>query len=137
MNTNPIYLVDDDPDDKAILMDVLKDLGIRNEFRIFPSGEELLEELRANPIVPFLIISDVNLPRMNGFDLRKKILAEASILDKTIPFIFWSTTASESQVKEAYGLSAHGFFLKGVKYSDVKNSIEKIIDYWSMSLAPH
>lgn len=136
MNTNPIYLVDDDADDKAILEEVLDELGAKNEVRYFSTGQELLKELRTNSVVPFLIISDINLPGMSGFELRKKILKEASISDKTIPFIFWSTTASESQVKEAYDLSAHGFFLKGTNFTDMKDSMEKIIEYWSSSLAP-
>lgn len=136
MNTNPIYLVDDDADDKAILEEVLGELGAKNEVRYFSTGQELLKELRTNSVVPFLIISDINLPGMSGFELRKKILKEASISDKTIPFIFWSTTASESQVKEAYDLSAHGFFLKGTNFTDMKDSMEKIIEYWSSSLAP-
>jgi CheY-like chemotaxis protein len=136
MNNNPIYLVDDDADDEAIIVEVLREIGVTNDVVLFTTGEKLLRELRTNPVVPFLIISDINLPGMNGFDLRRKILRESSIIDKTIPFIFWTTSASENQVKEAYDLSAHGFFLKGTNFTDIKHSMEKIIEYWSSSLAP-
>ena len=96
----------------------------------FRSGDDSRE-------APFLIISDINLPRMNGFELREKILKEASMSDKTIPFIFWSTTASEAQVKQAYELSAHGFFIKGRTFRELKEELGEIVRYWTMSLAPH
>ena len=95
-----------------------------------------MNELNNNSTVPFVIISDVNLPRMSGFELREKVLNESSIRDKSIPFIFWSTSASEAQVKRAYDLSAHGFFLKGRTYNELKNKIQEMVKYWSDSLTP-
>jgi DNA-binding NarL/FixJ family response regulator len=61
---------------------------------------------------------------------------ESSMTDKSVPFIFWSTSASEAQIKRAYDLSAHGFFLKGRDYSDLKEKIREMVAYWSDSLAP-
>jgi CheY-like chemotaxis protein len=137
MNENPIYIVDDDQDDEEIIRDAINDLGLKNELQFFHTGEELMNQLRTRKIVPFIIISDINLPKMDGFELREKILADPSITDKTIPFIFWSTTASETQIKKAYDLSAHGFFLKGRSYKDLMEGINEIIRYWSRSLSPH
>ena len=136
MNNNPIYIVDDDNDDEMILLEVMKDLKLNNKLEFFHSAEELLTVLKKNPVIPFIIISDINLPRMDGFELRSKILETTAISDKTIPFIFWSTTASETQVKKAYELSAHGFFIKGRNYNEIKEGFSEIIHYWSRSLAP-
>ena len=136
MKTNPIYIVDDDKDDEDLIREAFNELGIKNELRFFSSGEGVLNELNNNSTVPFVIISDVNLPRMSGFELREKVLNESSIRDKSIPFIFWSTSASEAQVKRAYDLSAHGFFLKGRTYNELKNRIQEMVKYWSDSLTP-
>ena len=136
MNENPIYIVDDDQDDEEIIRDAINDLGLKNKLQFFHTGEELMNQLRTHKIVPFIIISDINLPKMDGFELREKILGDPSITDKTIPFIFWSTTASETQIKKAYDLSAHGFFLKGRSYKDLREGINEIIRYWSRSLSP-
>lgn len=136
MKTNPIYIVDDDKDDEDLIREAFNELGIKNELRFFSSGEGVLNELNNNSTVPFVIISDVNLPRMSGFELREKVLNESSIRDKSIPFIFWSTSASEAQVKRAYDLSAHGFFLKGRTYNELKNKIQEMVKYWSDSLTP-
>ena len=136
MNTNPIYIVDDDQDEEDIIGDVIKELGLKNELKFFHAGEALLNELKSSNVIPFIIISDINLPKMDGFELRQKILETAELSDKTIPFIFWSTTASEAQIKKAYQLSAHGFFLKGRSIMDLKDGINEIISYWSRSLSP-
>jgi CheY-like chemotaxis protein len=135
MNNGPIYIVNDDSDDNDIIRDAFDEAGIKNDLKFFTDPEVVLEELK-KAIVPFIIISDVNLPKMDGFKLREKILNENTAKDKSIPFIFWSTTASEAQIKKAYDLSAHGFFLKGRTYHELKEKIQEIVKYWSDSLAP-
>ena len=136
MNNNCIYIVDDDAEDEDIIREAFKDLDIKNPLKFFTSAEDILNELKKDAEVPFIIISDVNLPKIDGFKLREKILNESSVKDKSIPFIFWSTSASEAQIKKAYDLSAHGFFLKGRSYKELKKQIREMIEYWSDSLAP-
>ena len=136
MNTAPIYIVDDDAEDEDLIKEAFVELGIRNELKFFSSAASILEELKKQAEVPFIIISDVNLPKMDGFQLREKILNDADIADKTIPFIFWSTSASEAQIKKAYDLSVHGFFLKSRTFKELKKQIQEMIAYWSDSLAP-
>jgi DNA-binding NarL/FixJ family response regulator len=137
MNTSAIYIVVDDSDDEEIIREAFAEVGVSNELKFFSTGEGVLNELRTTKVPPFIIISDVNLPRMDGFQLREKILQEASINDKSIPFIFWSTSASEAQIKRAYDLSAHGFFLKGRTFAELKERIREMVAYWSDSLAPN
>jgi len=136
MNNRPIYIVDDDSDDEEIVKEAFDDLGITNELKFFRTAEAVLTELRKSPEVPFIIISDIKLPKMDGFALREKILEEPPITDKSIPFIFWSTNASEAQIKKAYDLSVHGFFLKGRSFKEIKEKIHEMVSYWSDSLAP-
>lgn len=137
MNHNPIYIVDDDEDDQQIIQEAVAELGLTNELKFFYTAEAVLSQLRKNDLIPFIIISDINLPGMDGFTLREKILNESSMSDKSIPFIFWSTTASDAQVKRAFDLSAHGFFIKGRTFKELKEELGEIISYWSKSLAPH
>jgi CheY-like chemotaxis protein len=135
MNDKPIYIVDDDDDDELI-QEAVETLGMNNELKFFHTAEDLLRELQENKTVPFIIISDVNLPKMDGFELREKILQQTDITDKSMPFIFWSTSASEAQIKRAYDLSAHGFFIKNNTFKELKEELDEIIKYWSKSLVP-
>jgi CheY-like chemotaxis protein len=137
MNTTaPIYIVDDDADEEDLIKEAFEELRISHPLRFFRTPDDLLQVLKKKGEVPFIIISDVNLPRMDGFQLREKVLKESSIKDKSIPYIFWSTSASEAQIKKAYDLSVHGFFLKGRTYKELKKIIQEMIAYWTDSLAP-
>ena len=137
MNKKLIYIVDDDLEDEDLIREVFRELNYEINLKFFITAEGLLNELSKNGEEPFIIISDINLPRMDGFQLRQKILEHAELSNKTIPFIFWSTTASDAQIKRAYDLSAHGFIIKAHSYSKMKEQIEEIIKYWTNSLAPH
>ena len=108
----PVIIVDDDEDEHDLMKEVWKELKVDYPLISFSSGKQLLDYLHAGKQIPFLIICDLNLHVMNGFQLREKILSDDSSKFKGIPFIFWSGTATESQIKQAYDLSSHGFFIK-------------------------
>lgn len=135
MNNSPVFIVDDDHDDREFLDQAWKELGYKNPLKFFDNGEEVLKHLKSDPTVPFLILCDVNLPKMDGFELKK--LIEASIVKhKSVPFVFWSNYAANSQIQKAYDLAANGFFIKETKFEDIKKSLVEIYQYWQKSKAP-
>ena len=99
--------------------------------------EQLLDYLKSDEEIPFLIISDINLHPIDGFELREKILEDESSKFKSIPFIFWSGSASEDQIKKAYDLSSHGFFIKASTFKELKEIMTDIITYWHKSEIPY
>jgi CheY-like chemotaxis protein len=132
----PVIVVDDDPEDFELVQEIWKDLKLPYPLIFFTYGQQLLDYLKAGEEIPFIIISDVNLAGMHGFELRKKILEDKSARHKSIPFIFWSGTATENQIKEAYELSSHGFFIKAGSFIKLKEIIKDIIAYWHKSEVP-
>lgn len=136
MNNPPVFIVDDDIDEREIIQDIWYELNVKNKLVFFETGQALLDHLKTDATNPFMIICDVNLPQMDGFALRKIFDEEVSLLYKSIPFIFWSTTASNDQIKKAYDCGAQGFFFKGENYKATKQSLGIIIEYWKTSKAP-
>lgn len=136
MQKGPVFIIDDDPDDQDIVREIWKELGFLNELVFFSRAEDLYEHMLAAEEAPFIIISDVNLPKMNGFELRKKLLDNGSRKMKSVPFIFWSTNAPSGQIEFAYDLAAHGFFVKGTKFEEVKETLKTIVEYWLLSKMP-
>lgn len=129
--TGPIVLVDDDEDDHAIFKDVCTDLGVAQYLHFFHSGFELIEFLEKTKEIPFIILCDINMPKLDGLKLRALITQDADLKRKSIPFIFFSTAASENQVREAYDLTVQGFFIKGKSYDETRRKFQRIIQYWS------
>jgi len=137
MNNLPVFIVDDDLDDHYLIDEIWKELDLKNPLLFFNSARELLTHMKQNPDKPpFIIISDVNLPNTDGFELREILLKDESAKYKSIPFIFWSEKASEGQIKKAYDLSAHGFFIKENTVQEIKKTFQSIIEYWLKSKIP-
>jgi CheY-like chemotaxis protein len=133
----PVIIIDDDPDEHHLMKEVWKELKLPYPLMSFSNGKQLLDYLQSDKEIPFLIISDINLPVMDGFKLREKILKDDASKSKSIPFIFWSGTATDDEVKKAYDLSSHGFFIKPSSFKDLKQIIKDIIAYWHKSEIPY
>lgn len=131
----PIIIIDDDLDDQDLLRELFAELNLRNEVHFFSEGESALEYLSDPAIKPFLIISDVKMPKMDGFELRK-LVAARSEYSKTTPFLFFTTGSTGQALNTAYVNSVQGIFQKPVKYNDWKETITNIVQYWMSCMAP-
>ena len=135
--SGPIVFIDDDPDDQQLLHDIFADMGIISQLKIFSSGELALAYLREPETKPFLVISDINMPRMSGFELRTLLQEDTKLSEKCIPFIFCTTGATGNVVCEAYRQSVQGIFQKPVQYAQWKSMLQAIIAYWSEGISPN
>ncbi|TLV02495.1 response regulator [Dyadobacter luticola] len=138
MNKNgTIIIIEDDEDDQFILEEVFNELGYSNQRLYFPDGLSALEHLHTTTDLPFLILSDINLPKLDGLELRRKLHTDAALSLKCIPYIYFTTAINQKAVIDAYSTSAQGFFIKPSKMEDIKNTIRLIVDYWKQCAAPN
>lgn len=138
MNRNgPVIIIEDDADDKEILEEVFRNLGYTNELLFFEDGQEALDFLNTSEKIPFLILSDINMPRLDGFALRDKIKMDAKLQLKCIPYLFFTTASSQKAVIDAYSLSAQGFFVKQNSMAELEKTITVIMEYWKRCAAPN
>jgi CheY-like chemotaxis protein len=131
-----IVMVDDDLDMHFIYQKVFQKLGLLSSLRLFENGKDALEYLKRSADDVKIIFSDINMPVMDGIQLRTAINNEFSFNCRTIPFIFLSTSAREREVNSAYELLVQGFFQKGTTIGEIENSITVAIDYWSRCRVP-
>jgi CheY-like chemotaxis protein len=133
---NPIIIVDDDLDDQFLIRKICENLSLSHDILFFDDGREVLKYLRTTTDKPFIIISDINMPIMTGFELRKEINQDEVLREKSIPFIFFSTAASPAQIREAYRLTVQGFFLKETSIKKIEETMKMIIEYWQKCKQP-
>jgi CheY-like chemotaxis protein len=133
----PIIIIEDDKDDQELLAEVFEELGYDNEVRFFDSGEVVLQYLNTTIEKPFIILSDINLPQLTGLELRDKILENEALRLKCIPYLFFTTAASQQAIVDAYSRSAQGFFVKPASYDQILSMIRKIIEYWTECRSPN
>ncbi len=138
MNANgPIVIIEDDEDDQELFQTVFKNLNYTNEVRFFKDGEEALEYLTRAEVAPFLIMSDINMPRLDGFALRNKIKTDAALQLKCIPYLFFTTTSNQRAVIDAYSMSVQGFFVKPNSMSELQETLDTILKYWTKCTSPN
>ena len=133
----PIIVIEDDSDDQELLVIVFKELGFRNEIIFFEDGEEALDYLIKSDVEPFIILSDINMPKLNGLELRKKVHTNEDLRIKCIPYLFFSTSAEQKYVVDAYSESVQGFFVKPHSFDKLKRTIRIIVEYWQECESPN
>ncbi len=134
--TGPIIVIEDDVDDKDLLEEIFVKLGYINKIIFFADGNEALEFLNKTEEPPFLILSDINMPKINGFELRNKVFTNEQLHIKCIPYLFFTTGATKQSVIDAYAMTVQGFFVKPNSQQDLENTIKTIVEYWQKCIAP-
>jgi CheY-like chemotaxis protein len=94
------------------LIDIFKELNYDNKPIFFTDSLLALEYLTDTDIEPFLVLSDINMPKLNGMELREKVHNNEDLRLKSIPYLFFSTSAEQRHVIDAYSRSIQGFFVK-------------------------
>jgi len=133
----PIIIIEDDADDQELLMEVFQTLNYTNKLIFFSDGATALDFLNKSDTLPFLILSDINLPKLDGFALRDKLKTDAALTLKCIPYLFFSTALNQKAVMDAYSLSVQGFFVKQSSTAELEKTISVIMEYWKRCAAPN
>lgn len=138
MNKNgPIIVIEDDEDDRDFMKDVFIDLNYKNEIIFYEDGQSALNHLLNEKIEPFIIISDINMPVLNGMALKAEIQKNENLRLKCIPYLFFTTSANQQHVIDAYSKSVQGFFIKPNSIVKLKAIVKKIVEYWQECESPH
>lgn len=135
--SGPIIVIEDDMDDQDSLREAFLELNFKNEIIFLDDGVKAYDYLNDRPIEPFLILSDINMPKLNGLELREKIQNNADLRLKCIPYLFFSTSAEQQHVVDAYSKSIQGFFVKPSSMPQLTNTVRKIVEYWQECISPN
>ncbi|HKR03988.1 MAG TPA: response regulator [Bacteroidia bacterium] len=135
--TGPIIVIEDDEDDRIFMEEVFTKLNYKNEIVFCEDGEKALEYLIQTPIEPFIILSDINMPKLNGMALREQVHNNEDLRLKCIPYLFFTTSANQDHVIDAYSKSVQGFFVKPNSMEKLANIIRKIVEYWQECESPN
>lgn len=135
--SGPIIIIEDNKKDQLLYQIALQNLNVHNQVLFFDDGRDALEYLETTKDNPFLIICDINMPQMDGLDLRHRIAANPYLKKKATPFVFMSSTPSSANVKEAYELSVQGFFRKADGANGLERVLAMLLEYWSECIEPN
>lgn len=129
-------IIEDDMDDIELLKQTFLILDYLHPVIFFSNGNDALNYLHNTTSPPVLIISDINMPKMNGFEIRDRINASPDLRTLDIPFVFLSTLLQKEMMVDASSLPHHSFFTKPYSMEEMRNTIETIVEYWIQRQTP-
>jgi CheY-like chemotaxis protein len=132
----PILAVEDEESDAIILRLAFQKAQILRRLVVVRDGQEAVDYLRGTGVyadralhpLPALIVLDLKLPRMNGFDVLAW-LAEQSNL-KEIPTVVLSSSSDPSDIEKARLLGAREYFVKPHSFEDLKSVVQQVQARW-------
>jgi len=143
---NPISIVfaDDNPTERMLFEDaMLASREYVNDVKFSSDGVELLHLLRCEgkhemscPLhLPDLVVLDLNMPTMTGFEVLQEIRKDEKL--KTIPVVVLSASDDAADIKRCYALGASGYIVKPGNHEDLKTAFLQLTSYWATLMRSH
>ena len=126
---NLIFIVDDDPDDRQIILDAFLENKAQIDYVFIENAETLLENLYSDDSdYPGLILLDLNMPGMLGLQALKEIRGNKKF--SQIPIIVLTTSTLEQDRRISYELGASCFLKKPDSFNELIDITNSIIKLW-------
>ena len=131
-----ILLVEDNPDDEALTLRAFRKNDIANEVVVARDGVAALDYLvgtgayagRDLSQMPQVVLLDLNLPRLGGLDVLRRIRSEPTT--QILPVVVLTSSKEEHDVVESYRLGANSYVRKPVEFHSFVEAIKHLGMYW-------
>lgn len=136
MKQGTIVIVEDNPDDEALMLRAFKQHKLTNEIVVLRDGVEAIEYLlgtgahagRDTALMPQIILLDLKLPKLNGLDVLKRLRADPRT--KIVPIVVLTTSKEEGDMIASYNLGANSYVVKPVDFTKFVESVKQLGLYW-------
>jgi CheY-like chemotaxis protein len=125
MKANTILLIEDDIDDQDIFCEALKEVDPTIVVHRAMNGRDAIKQLQQQRFVPDLIMVDLNMPIVNGFEFLQAF--PKHFPDSTIPIIVYTTTDGMGDRLKAKQLGAYHFIPKPATYPGVVDILRGLL----------
>jgi len=134
---HPVVLIaEDNPEDIALFRRAFEQLGYTGPLQYVSDGEQAIGYLagegkfhnRSEFPLPAFLLLDLKMPRKNGFDVLEWIRSQASLAEMRT--VVLTTSDDLREVSRAYQLGAASFLTKPVNFTEFKDTIQALFNYW-------
>ena len=128
-----ILLVEDNPGDRRLTAEALKEARIGNELHAVNDGAAAIAFLRrqgeyVDAPRPGLVLLDLNLPKMDGREVLREIKQDPGL--KSIPVVILTTSEAAQDISNTYEAHANCYITKPVDFEQFMNVVRSIQDFW-------
>lgn len=134
-----ILIVDDDKVCVMALQRAIKKMKLLNPVEVASDGVEAWEKLKGEagktPMMPpYIILLDINMPRMNGHEFLEKIRSD-DLLHRSLVFVLTTSSAKED-VERAYNQNISGYVVKESPYDSFIKTFEMVDKFANLIVFP-
>lgn len=128
-----VLMIEDNPDDVLLTEEVLSETKVHINLSVVENGVQAMAFLRregryASAPRPDLILLDINLPKIDGFDVLREIKGDDTL--RRIPVIILTSSEDEEDILNAYDLYSNCFITKPVDLDQFARVVHMISDFW-------
>lgn len=142
LKTVRVLVVEDSDRDFDLFEGAIRGSGFPAEIHRARDGAEAIDYLSGNGLFrdrlvhrfPDIVLVDLKMPRLNGFELLEWI--QRNPQHQVIPTIVMSSSSVPGDVDRAYGTVAHSYFVKPIDFTEFTTIFQRIIAYWCSATTP-
>ncbi|MDH5257326.1 MAG: response regulator [Gammaproteobacteria bacterium] len=125
-----ILLVEDNKNDELLAIRALKKTNVNSHISIARDGVEAINFIFNSDTekLPELILLDLNLPKLNGLEVLKKIKSNSATA--RIPVVIMSSSVEKNDINSSYALGANSYLRKPVDFGDFTSMVDSLASYW-------
>jgi two-component system, response regulator len=136
MSAKIILIAEDNPNDEELTLRALRKNNVSNEVVVVRDGQEVLDYLfgtgshsgRDLTLRPEVVLLDINLPKVNGLEVLKRIRADERT--RTMPVVILTSSAEERDRFAAYANFANSYIRKPVDFDQFTEAVRELGLYW-------
>jgi two-component system response regulator len=129
-----ILLVEDNPDDEFLTRDALRTGGVLHDVVVARDGAEAVAWIFARdgahpvPRTPDLVLLDLKLPKMSGFDVLERIRSDDRT--KGLPVVILTSSSEIQDIERSYNTGANSYVRKPVNFAEFVRAVQALGVYW-------
>lgn len=135
-DTGPAYilLVEDNPDDVDMTLRALRAANPVSQIRVARDGAEALALIFGAGHIPKLILLDLKLPKVDGFEVLQRVRGDPRT--RLIPVVIFTSSREQRDVAEGYRLGVNSYVVKPMSFEGFVEAVGKVVRYWTLLNQP-
>ena len=141
MSDEPILLVEDNPDDEALVLRALKKFKVKNDTNIVRDGAEALDYMfKTGPYAdrkggkPAVILLDLKLPKIDGLEVLRRLREDQRTRHQ--PVVILTSSDEQEDMVRGYELGANSYVRKPVGFEEFSEAVRQLGLYWLLLNKP-
>ncbi|HEX4583731.1 MAG TPA: response regulator [Burkholderiaceae bacterium] len=142
MTVKTMLLVEDNQQDELLILRALRKVNLANHVDVVRDGQQALDYLfgegefaeRAGSDPPAVILLDINLPRVGGFDVLSRVRSEPRT--KLVPVVMLTSSDEERDRLRSYEGGCNSFVRKPLDFSEFAQTVARLGIYWVATNEP-